>query len=295
MVFNNSRVRRARIIGVSQASGAKAEFLLLKKLDDVSWHVLAKRSKRRKPASRYIFGDVMGEIVPHETSQDNGGEGILTLRFDRPVDDAWLDVHGQIPLPPYIKRCDSAEDGERYQTVYAQKHGSAAAPTAGLHFTEDLLGELEKAGIEMAFVTLHVGLGTFLPVRTQNIEDHLMHEETCHISSETARRIETAKNEGRKILAVGTTCVRTLESAWEEDPSGKGKLGTGERSTSIFIRPGYTFKVVDALFTNFHTPESTLLMLVSAFAGKDFILESYAKAVEENYRFFSYGDACLIT
>ena len=318
MVFNNSRVRRSRIIGLSEATGAKAEFLLLKKLDDLSWQVISKRSKRRRPGSRYVFDDAGAEIS--SVASDSGAEGNLILRFDHPIDDTWLDIHGHVPLPPYIRRKDSSEDGERYQTVYAKEYGSAAAPTAGLHFTEELLGELGNAGIETVFVTLHVGLGTFLPVRTEKVEDHLMHEEVYSISDETACRIEKARAEGRKVLAVGTTSVRTLESAWIADPDspGRGRLRRGEGSTSIFIYPGYTFKVVDALFTNFHTPGSTLLMLVSAFAstntdaltspnadafaspnadafgGRDFILESYREAVKEGYRFFSYGDACLI-
>jgi len=288
MVFNNTRVRRARLFGVSETSGAGVEFLLLRRLDEFSWQVMAKRSKRRKPGSRYDFDGILGEIVPDTT----GDEGIMVIRFDHHIDDAWLDIHGHIPLPPYIKRADSEEDGERYQTVYARNYGSAAAPTAGLHFTEKLLEELEKAGIETAFITLHVGLGTFLPVRTENVEDHKMHEESYVIDEETACRIERAKTEGRKVLAAGTTSVRALESAWENGTPGR--LRRGEGSTSIFIYPGYTFKVVDALFTNFHTPGSTLLMLVSAFAGRDFILESYKEAIKEGYRFFSYGDACLI-
>ena len=295
MVFNNSRVRRARLFGVSEASGAKVEFLLLRKLDAFSWQAMAKRSKRRKPGNRYFFDDVSSEIV--SAAGGTGEQGIVVLRFDRPIDDAWLDVHGHVPLPPYIRRKDSSDDEERYQTVYARIYGSAAAPTAGLHFTGELFAELEKAGIETAFITLHVGLGTFLPVRTENVEEHKMHEETYTIDEETACKIEKAKADGRKILAVGTTSIRTLESAWELDTplsAGGGRLHRGEYSTSIFMYPGYAFKVVDALFTNFHTPGSTLLMLVSAFAGRDFILESYRTAVKEGYRFFSYGDACLI-
>jgi len=289
MVFNNSRVRRARLFGITEASGAKAEFLLLKKIDPLSWLVLSKRSKRQKPGNRYVFDDASAEI--HGVADGN-----FILRFDRPIDDAWLDVHGHIPLPPYIRRQDSEDDAARYQTVYAQEHGSAAAPTAGLHFTEELLSELENAGMETVFLTLHVGLGTFLPVRTENVEEHKMHEETYSIGEEAACRIEKAKAEGRKILAVGTTSVRTLESAWTEDHSmpGSGRLRRGEGVTSIFIYPGYTFKVVDCLFTNFHTPGSTLLMLVSALAGRDFILTGYKEAIKKGYRFFSYGDACLI-
>jgi len=296
IVLNNSRVRRARLFGITEAGGAKAEFLLLKKIDPLSWLVLSKRSKRQKPGNRYVFDDVGAEL-----QLSVGSEGNLLLRFDHKIDDAWLDVHGHIPLPPYIRRQDSEDDAERYQTVYAQEHGSVAAPTAGLHFTEELLSELKSAGMETVFLTLHVGLGTFLPVRTENIEEHKMHEEIYNIGEETACRIEKAKAEGRKILAVGTTSVRTLESAWIEDHSIEnqslpacGRLRRGEGSTSIFIYPGYTFKVVDCLFTNFHTPGSTLLMLVSALAGRDFVMENYKEAIKKGYRFFSYGDACLI-
>ena len=291
MVFNNSRVRRSRLFGVTEPEGKKAEFLLLKKVDELSWRFISRRSRRLKPGSRYVFDDVGAEAK-------DGGEGDLVLRFDRPIDDAWLDIHGHVPLPPYIKRDDTNVDWERYQTVYAGSYGSAAAPTAGLHFTEKLLEETEKAGLEKVFITLHVGLGTFLPVRTENIEDHRMHGEEYFIGDEAASRIEKARAEGRKILAVGTTSLRTMESAWTEGPPPGPRRGEG--STSIFIYPGYVFKAVDALFTNFHTPASTLLMLVSAFAssgrssGRDFILECYREAVKEGYRFFSYGDACLI-
>ncbi|MDR0496156.1 MAG: S-adenosylmethionine:tRNA ribosyltransferase-isomerase, partial [Treponema sp.] len=184
MVFNNSRVRRARLLGMSEATGANAEFLLIKKLDANTWQAMAKRSKRLKPGNRYVFADANAEIFIVQN------EGTVILNFDRPIDDAWLDVHGHVPLPPYIKRDDTNLDWERYQTVYANGHGSVAAPTAGLHFTDELLGEIERAGIEMVFITLHVGLGTFLPVRTENIEDHKMHEETYYISDETASRIE---------------------------------------------------------------------------------------------------------
>jgi S-adenosylmethionine:tRNA ribosyltransferase-isomerase len=292
LVFNNSKVRKARVYGVSKSSGAQVEFLLLQKVDAHTWRAAVQKSRRRRPGSRYVFpGGLEGEIC------GAAGEFRL-LRFDAPVDDAWLDVHGHIPLPPYIKREDTAEDAARYQTVYAAVPGSAAAPTAGLHFTRELLSRLEDRGIETAFLTLHVGPGTFLPVRTENIEDHTMHEETYAITEETASRIEKARAKGRKVVAVGTTSLRTLETAWKD-----GGLTSGEGATSIFIYPGYTFKAADALFTNFHTPRSTLLMLVAAFAeaktggastGRDFILESYASAIREGYRFFSYGDAMLI-
>ena len=287
MVFNNSKVRKARLYGISEENSAKAEFLLLGKEDESGqiWKVMVQRARRRRHGSCYVFPETNlgAELLGEE------GEFRL-LKFDRPIDDAWLDIHGHVPLPPYIKRKDTAEDSKRYQTVYAKEYGSAAAPTAGLHFTEELLEELQKAGIETAFITLHVGIGTFLPVRSEKVEEHKMHEETFYLDDQTASRIEKARAEGRKVIAVGTTCVRTLESAMSET----GKLQRGDGNTSIFIYPGYKFKATDALFTNFHTPGSTLVMLVSAFADREFILESYREAVKEEYRFFSYGDACLI-
>jgi S-adenosylmethionine:tRNA ribosyltransferase-isomerase len=283
LVFNNSKVRKARIYGISE-TGARVEFLLLKRLDPHAWTFMARRAKRRAPRSRYAFEDgLSAEIEDREETR--------LLRFDRPVDDAWLDRHGHIPLPPYIKRADTPQDGERYQTVYAAITGSAAAPTAGLHFTREILAQLADRGLETAFLTLHVGPGTFLPVRSANIEDHRMHEESYAIDGETAAKIEKAKAEKRPIVAVGTTSLRSLESAWDEEAR---RLRRGEAATSIFIYPGYAFKVADQLFTNFHTPESTLLMLASAFAGREFILESYQEAVDRRYRFFSYGDAMLI-
>ncbi|MDR3333978.1 MAG: tRNA preQ1(34) S-adenosylmethionine ribosyltransferase-isomerase QueA [Treponema sp.] len=283
LVFNNSRVRKARIRGVSRASGASVELLLVTKLDEWTWKALVPRARRRRSGSRYLFeGGIEGEITEEAGS-------FRMIRFDHPVGDEWLEVHGHIPLPPYIKRRDLPADSERYQTVYAASPGSAAAPTAGLHFTHELLSQLAERGIETAFITLQVGLGTFLPVRTEHIEDHAMHEEVFSIDEPTARRIEQAKAEGRKLIAVGTTSVRTLESAWHGEA-----LVRGTGTTSIFIYPGYTFKVIDGIFTNFHTPESTLLMLVSAFAGREYILASYTEAIREGYRFFSYGDAMLL-
>jgi S-adenosylmethionine:tRNA ribosyltransferase-isomerase len=324
LVFNNSRVRRARLTGISRQSGAAVEFLLLEEprgpgrpsaapefpdSGATLWRAMVRRARRRRLGSRYVFAG--GSADPRE-AEITGEEGeFRILRFDRPVDDAWLDLHGRIPLPPYIKREDGGLDAERYQTVYARETGSAAAPTAGLHFTPELLRSLEEAGMETAFITLHVGLGTFLPVRAENIEDHRMHRESYTISGEAASRIERAKAEGRKIAAVGTTSLRTLESAWRGGSGGApGVLTRGEGSTDIFIYPGYRFRLVDQLFTNFHTPGSSLVMLVSAFAesfaegpaapnngaspGRKLILESYAEAVREGYRFFSYGDAMLI-
>ena len=293
LVFNDSRVRKARITGISETSGAKVDFLLLSPCPSAraggsAWKALLRRSRRRRSGSRYVFyGEGGGEIARAEIT---GGEGEgRVLEFDRRVDDEWLDRYGHIPLPPYIRREDAPADADRYQTVYAAVHGSAAAPTAGLHFTGELLGRLAEAGVESAFITLHVGLGTFLPVRSEYVEDHVMHEEQFSIDEANAVKIERAKEAGRRLVAVGTTSVRTLESAWDS-----GRLRRGRGATSIFIRPGYRFRAVDALFTNFHTPESTLLMLAAAFAGRELILESYAEAVREHYRFFSYGDAMLI-
>jgi S-adenosylmethionine:tRNA ribosyltransferase-isomerase len=309
LVFNDSRVRKARLLGRSLDTGAGAEFLLVDKLnpDGSLWRVMTRRAKRRRPGSRYGFaGPAAGSVGGGSsgsgvTAEITGEDGeFRLLRFDSPLDDAWLDRYGHIPLPPYIRREDRASDGERYQTVYASRTGSVAAPTAGLHFTRQLLEALEAAGMETVFITLHVGLGTFLPVRTENIEDHVMHRESYNIGDETASRIEAARASGRRIVAVGTTSLRTLESAWTpggaDSPEGSraGKLRRGEGSTAIFIYPGYTFKVADQLFTNFHTPLSTLLMLAAAVAGRELILESYGEAVREGYRFFSYGDAMLI-
>jgi S-adenosylmethionine:tRNA ribosyltransferase-isomerase len=316
LVFNNSRVRKARLLARAKETGAAAEFLLLDKRDGEGpgepgsvWKAMVRRSKRRRPGSRYVFADgTEAGII--------AGEGeFRTLAFSRPIDEAWLDRWGHVPLPPYIKREDTEKDGERYQTVYASASGSAAAPTAGLHFTRRLLEELEEAGMETAFITLHVGLGTFLPVRAENIEDHVMHEERFFIGDETALKVEKAKQEKRPVLAVGTTSARTLESAWEPSENG-GRLRRGWGSTSIFIYSGYNFKAADMLFTNFHTPESTLLMLTVAFAdakanafgdtkttgsvreggrpGRELILSCYREAIREGYRFFSYGDAMLI-
>jgi S-adenosylmethionine:tRNA ribosyltransferase-isomerase len=330
LVFNNSRVRKARVRAVQAATGAEAEFLLISKTDDGrTWRVLAEKARRKKPGSRWRFADGSEGVIVDGSGgtqegtllggsgkacgfEAQGGRTIMAaekktgpetappslyLQFEKEIDDGWLDRWGRIPLPPYIARPDEASDAERYQTVYADRRAAAflgagasvAAPTAGLHFSEALLAELDARGIEKVFVTLHVGLGTFLPVRTENIEDHKMHEEVYSISGAAAEKINAAKSCGRPILAVGTTAVRTLESAW----TGSG-VKAGEGATSIFIAPGYRFKAIDALFTNFHTPGSTLLMLVSAFAGRELILESYACAIRERFRFFSYGDAMLI-
>lgn len=300
MVFNNSRVRRSRVYGLKDTTGRQAEFLFLQPIQPPEgacitksgrffWKTMVKNAKKQKGGHQYQFADgTVATIV--ENPADTGTE-FRTLAFDTPISEDWFEANGHIPLPPYIRREDTEEDSQRYQNVYATETGSAACPTAGLHFTQEMLATLDNAGIQKAWVTLHVGLGTFLPVRSEKIQDHTMHYEAYSISHEAAAAVNQAKAEGRPILAVGTTSVRTLESAWDEQ-SKQVVAGTG--STNIFIYPGYQFKLVDRLFTNFHTPESTLLMLVSAFAGRERILTAYREAVERRYRFFSYGDAMLI-
>ncbi|MDR2344317.1 MAG: tRNA preQ1(34) S-adenosylmethionine ribosyltransferase-isomerase QueA [Spirochaetaceae bacterium] len=290
VVFNDTRVRKARIFG-TDSRGVRAEFLLLNRGGDgSSWEVITKKGGRRAGRRfRFAGGEAEAELLCE-------GPRYL-LRFDRPIDDAWLDAHGHVPLPPYIKRADEASDSSRYQTVYARRHGSAAAPTAGLHFTDSILSELSRRGIGTAFITLHVGPGTFLPVHCADVENHRMHKETFRIESGAAEQIEKAKREGRKVIAAGTTTLRALESAWRD-----GALQTGEQCTDIFIYGDWRFRTVDALFTNFHTPCSTLLMLVCAFAGavngeragRKLIMETYREAVQREYNFFSYGDAMLI-
>jgi S-adenosylmethionine:tRNA ribosyltransferase-isomerase len=288
LVFNDTKVRKARLIGVSLQSGAQAEFLLLERVEGNKWKTIVKHSKRRKTEQRFVFFDETGNETTRAVIMESGG-GFCVLDFENPVDDEWLDKYGHIPLPPYIKRKNAASDASRYQTIYANQTGSAAAPTAGLHFTDEIFAAISACGIDCVFLTLHVGLGTFLPVRCENIADHIMHEEQFLITEDTAQKIEKANRDKRKIIAVGTTSLRALESAFCNQ-----RITRGRQRTSIFIYPGYEFKIVDTLFTNFHTPLSTLLMLVCAFAGKDLILESYAEAVKEGYRFFSYGDAMLI-
>ncbi len=290
MIFNNSKVRRARCYGIKETTGREQEFMFLNQLDSTgnTWNTMVKGAKKQKPGMRYTFPDgTTGTIIERE---ENTGTEFRALRFESPVTEEWFEKNGHIPLPPYIKREDTEEDSERYQNIYAKETGSAACPTAGLHFTEEMLSRLSEKGIERDFVTLHVGLGTFLPVREEKIEDHKMHEEAFTVSEATAEKINQAKKEGRPVLAVGTTSVRTLESACDEN----GIVKAGTSSTHIFMYPGYRFKVIDQMFTNFHTPESTLIMLVSAFAGREHILNAYRTAVENRYRFFSYGDAMFI-
>ena len=287
-VFNDSRVRRARVFGVKETTGRECEFMFLHQIDEKGflWRTMVKGAKKQKRGMRYAFPDGSIGVIEGE----DAGTEFRNLKFDDPISESWFEKNGHIPLPPYIKRGDTASDAERYQNVYAKTTGSAACPTAGLHFTEDMLFRLKEKGIDIAWVTLHVGLGTFLPVRESEIEKHKMHEEAYTVPDITAQKINDAKRSGRRVLAVGTTSVRTLESSCDEN--GFVKAGSG--STHIFMYPGFRFKVADELFTNFHTPESTLIMLVSAFAGREHILNAYKIAVEKRYRFFSYGDAMLI-
>ena len=290
MIFNNSKVRRARCYGIKETTGRNQEFMFLNQLDKEGflWNTMVKSAKKQKNGMRYQFPD--GTVAQIVDFPGNEKTEFRALKFDFPLDEKWFEKNGHIPLPPYIKREDTEEDSERYQNVYAKETGSAACPTAGLHFTEEMLSCLAEKNIERDFVTLHVGLGTFLPVRESIIENRKMHEEVYTISESTAEKINKAKRDGRPILAVGTTSVRTLESSADE----KGFVKSGTSSTRIFMYPGYKFKVVDQMFTNFHTPESTLIMLVSAFAGRENILNAYKNAVENRYRFFSYGDAMFI-
>ncbi|HHW23015.1 MAG TPA: tRNA preQ1(34) S-adenosylmethionine ribosyltransferase-isomerase QueA [Clostridiaceae bacterium] len=285
LVINNTRVIPARLLGEKENTGGKIEFVLLKRIEADIWEVILRPGKIAKPGSRFVFGNglLKAEILRI------GEEGNRIVRFFyEGVFEEVLDKVGLIPLPPYIHA--TLEDKERYQTIYSKIEGSAAAPTAGLHFTDEVFDELKRKGISVAELTLHVGLGTFRPVKTDNILDHHMHKEYYHISPATCEAINEAKARGNRVIAVGTTSVRVLETISDES----GRVFPGEGETDIFIYPGYKFKVVDALVTNFHLPESTLIMLVSAFAGKDRIMEAYQEAVRERYRFFSFGDAMLI-
>jgi len=285
LVINNTRVLPARLIGAKVETGAKIEVLLLKRKQDNVWETLVKPGRKARPGAKISFGDglLTGEVI------DIVEEGNRLVRFEyEGIFEEVLDQLGEMPLPPYITH--QLKDKERYQTVYAKHNGSAAAPTAGLHFTEELLKEIREKGVKIANVTLHVGLGTFRPVKVENILEHHMHSEFYCIEEEDAQMINQTKQAGGRIISVGTTSTRTLESVADED----GMVRTGSGWTDIFIYPGYQFKVIDALITNFHLPESTLLMLVSALAGREHIMEAYEDAVKQRYRFFSFGDAMLI-
>ncbi len=285
LVLNNTRVIPARLCGFREDSGRSIEFLLLNRLSTNRWETIVKPGKKLKPGHRVVFGN--GELIANVVETlDNGGR-IVEFEYEGLFENV-LDRLGEMPLPHYIT--EKLEDRERYQTVYAKYDGSAAAPTAGLHFTSELLSEIEEMGVNVAYITLHVGLGTFRPVKVDNIEEHDMHSEWYSIPPETAEIVNKTKAEGGRVIAVGTTSCRTLESATDE----KGILPAKSDSTSIFIYPGYKFKMIDALITNFHLPKSTLIMLVSALAGYDLTMEAYRQAVEEKYRFFSFGDAMFI-
>ena len=284
LVLNDSRVIPARLLGVRETGGA-AELLLLNEKEDGRWECLARPGRRLRTGARVIFGN--GDLVGVVDEVLEDGNRIVRFEYEGIFLEV-LERLGKMPLPPYIKK--ELKDGERYQTVYSKNPGSAAAPTAGLHFTPELLGSLRSKGVELCFLTLHVGLGTFRPVKEEDIEDHLMHEEYCVVSREAADRINAAKREGRRVVACGTTSCRTLEALSAED----GSIAPFSGNINIFIYPGYQFKCIDALITNFHLPESTLIMLVSAFAGREKILEAYREAVEMRYRFFSFGDAMFI-
>jgi S-adenosylmethionine:tRNA ribosyltransferase-isomerase len=285
LVINNTKVIPARLFGVKEGTLAKIELLLLKRRENDIWETLVKPGKKAKPGTKIIFGDglLTGEIL--DVVDD--GNRLIQFHYEGIFEEI-LDKLGQMPLPPYITH--QLKDKNRYQTVYAKYDGSAAAPTAGLHFTKELLAKVKDMGVEIAEVTLHVGLGTFRPVKVDNILEHHMHSEFYMISQEAADKINRAKQEGHRVIAVGTTSTRTLEAASDEN----GFLKETSGWTEIFIYPGYQFKVIDGLITNFHLPESTLVMLVSALAGRDHVLEAYRIAVEERYRFFSFGDAMLI-
>ena len=285
LVLNNTRVIPARLLGVKKDTGAAIEILLLKRLSADEWECLVRPGKKLRTGAEVSFGD--GVLTGVITDQRDDGNRIVRFIYDGVFEEV-LDKLGEMPLPPYITH--KLADRDRYQTVYARYDGSAAAPTAGLHFTQELLHEIEDMGVRIAYVTLHVGLGTFRPVKEDNILDHKMHSEWYEVTPETADLINDTKASGGRIICVGTTSTRTIESVADDD--GIVHPGTGE--TDIFIYPGYRFKVLDALITNFHLPESTLVMLVSALAGRENVLNAYRTAVEEKYRFFSFGDAMFI-
>ena len=286
LVLNNTKVLPARLMGVKEETGAAIEVLLLKRKEKDRWETLVKPGKKARPGTRIVFGDgcLRAEVV------DVVEEGNRLIRFTyEGIFEEVLDRLGEMPLPPYITH--KLQDKNRYQTVYAKYEGSAAAPTAGLHFTKELLAKIEAKGVAVAYVTLHVGLGTFRPVKADNILEHHMHSEYYQVDREAAEKINLAKASGGRVICVGTTSCRTVESAAGED----GRLQECCDNTEIFIYPGYRFKVMDCLITNFHLPESTLVMLVSALAGRENVLHAYEEAIRERYRFFSFGDAMFLT
>ncbi|MCI8609210.1 MAG: tRNA preQ1(34) S-adenosylmethionine ribosyltransferase-isomerase QueA [Firmicutes bacterium] len=293
LVLNNSKVLPARLFGVKEGTGAKVEFLLIKRIEGDLWETMVKPGKRMKIGDVVSFSD---EKLFRAHLKDYGEDGTRIVEFEyEGIFMERLEELGQMPLPPYIERGNNNQDKERYQTVYCKEEGSVAAPTAGLHFTKELLEEAVRRGIKVVYVTLHVGIGTFRPVKVENIEEHHMHFEEYEISKEAADSINQTIKAGGRIVSVGTTSTRTLESAaaWDEE-SGRWLVAPGHGSTGIFIYPGYEFKIIKALITNFHLPKSTLLMLISALYNREDILRVYKIAVDEKYRFFSYGDAMYI-
>ncbi len=285
LVRNNTKVIPARLYGIKEETGVHIEILLLKRIEGDIWEVMVHPGRRLKIGTKVIFGD--GLLKAEILEMMEGGNRKVKFEYEGIFNEI-LDQIGLMPLPPYIK--EKLDDKSRYQTVYAKYEGSAAAPTAGLHFTEELLEKIKEKGVEIANVTLHVGIGTFRPVKVENIEEHDMHSEHYYIKHEDAEKINNTKKNGGRIIAVGTTSCRVLESVADEN----GLVKETEGDTNIFIYPGYKFKCIDCLITNFHLPESTLIMLVSALAGKDYIMKAYKHAVEEKYRFFSFGDAMFI-
>ena len=285
LVINNTKVIPARLFGVKEDTQAKIEVLLLKRKENDIWETLVKPGKKAKPGTKLVFGD--GLLTAEVVDVVEEGNRLIQFHYDGIFEEI-LDQLGQMPLPPYITH--QLKDKNRYQTVYAKYDGSAAAPTAGLHFSKELLQKVKDMGVDIAEVTLHVGLGTFRPVKVENVLDHHMHSEFYMVSQEAADKINRAKESGHRVIAVGTTSTRTLEAAADEN----GRLHETSGWTEIFIYPGYQFKVIDALITNFHLPQSTLVMLVSALAGREHVLHAYEIAVKERYRFFSFGDAMLI-
>ena len=287
LVRNNTKVIPARLYGIKEETGVHIEFLLLKRIEGDIWEVMVHPGRRLKKGTKVTFGDGLLKAEILETME--GGNRKVKFEYDGIFNEI-LDQIGLMPLPPYIK--EKLDDKSRYQTVYAKYEGSAAAPTAGLHFTEELLEKIKEKGVEIANVTLHVGIGTFRPVKVENIEEHDMHSEHYYIKHEDAEKINNTKKNGGRIIAVGTTSCRVLETIANKE---NGMVEPQEGDTQIFIYPGYKFKCIDCLITNFHLPESTLIMLVSALAGKDYIMKAYKHAVEEKYRFFSFGDAMFIS
>lgn len=285
LVLNNTRVMPARLIGEKEETGGKIEFLLLKRIEGDKWECLAKPGKRAKIGQSFTFGE--GKLKCKVVDIIEEGNRIIEFSYDG-IFEQVLDELGEMPLPPYIT--EKLDDKERYQTVYSKEKGSAAAPTAGLHFTNELLDQIKAKGVNIAYVTLHVGLGTFRPVKVEDINEHVMHSEYYHLDKENADLINETKKRGNKIIAVGTTSTRTLETIGDENGFVREQSGW----TDIFIYPGYKYKVIDELITNFHLPESTLIMLVSALAGKENVMNAYNTAVKEKYRFFSFGDSMII-